>query len=76
MPNCMRPRYDSGVPKKRPAAKKTPEWPFDEPTTPEEQLKALNAYYEGRGPHINFENSIVSKVASEVFRKAALRKLN
>jgi len=61
---------------KRPAAKKKPEWPFDEPTPPEEQLKALHAYYEGRGPHINFTDSIVSKVASEVFRKAALRKVN
>lgn len=58
------------------AAKKTPEWPFFEPTPPEEQLKALRAYYEGRGSHINFEDSIVSKVASEVFRKAALRKVN
>ena len=53
-----------------------PEWPFFEPTPPEEQLKALKAYYEGRGPHINFENSIVSKVASEVFAKAARRKVN
>ena len=52
------------------------EWPFDEPASPEEQLKALHAYYEGRGPHINFRDSIVSKVASEAFRKAALRKVN
>jgi len=66
------------MPKKQkpPATKRTPEWPFDEPTPPEEQLKALQAYYEGRGPHINFTDSIVSKVASEAFRKAALRKVN
>jgi hypothetical protein len=60
-------------PKRRTAER---EWPFDQPTPPEDQLKALRAYYEGRGPHINFENSIVSKVASEAFRKAARRKVN
>jgi hypothetical protein len=60
---------------KRPATK-TPEWPFLEPTPPEVQLRYLRNCYEHGGPHINFERSIVSKVASEVFRKAALRKVN
>lgn len=48
----------------------------DAPTPPDVQMKALRAYYEGKGPHINFVKSIVSKVASEAFAKAARRKIN
>ncbi len=48
----------------------------DGPTPPDAQMKALRAYHEGKGPHINFVNSFVAKVASEVFQKAARRKLN
>src|SRR6185437_12605864 len=59
MPDCTRVPYDYGVPKKKKQPTAKPEWPFFEPTPPEEQLRALRAYYEGRGPHINFENSMV-----------------
>lgn len=45
-------------------------------TPPDVQMKALRAYHEGKGPHINFVDSLVAKVASEVFLKAARRKLN
>jgi hypothetical protein len=45
-------------------------------TPPEVQMKYLRAYHEDTGPHINFENSFVAKVAGEAFQKAARRKLN
>jgi len=64
------------MPKKRKRVEKQAEWPFLEDTSPEDQLKSLRNYYEGRGPHINFRNSIIVKVANEAFRKAALRKVN
>jgi hypothetical protein len=45
-------------------------------TPPGVQMKALRAYHKGKGPHINFVDSFAAKVASEVFQKAARRKLN
>jgi hypothetical protein len=48
----------------------------DGPTPASVQMKYLRAYHEGKGPHINFVNSVVATVASEVFQKAARRKLN
>jgi hypothetical protein len=39
-------------------------------------MKYLHAYTDGTGPHINFTHSPISKVASEVLRKSALRKVN
>ena len=51
-------------------------WNPDATTPPDVQMKYLRAYHEGKGPHINFVNSFVAKVASEMFQKAARRKLN
>jgi hypothetical protein len=51
-------------------------WNPDAITPPDVQMKALRAYHEGKGPHINFVNSVVAKVAGEVLQKAARRKIN
>jgi hypothetical protein len=48
----------------------------DDPTPADIQVKYLRAHHENGGPHINFENSFIAKVASEVFQIAARRKLN
>ena len=64
------------MPKKRKHIEKEPEWPFLEEATPKKQLESLRNCYERGGPHINFRNSFVAKVASGAFRKAALRKVN
>jgi hypothetical protein len=45
-------------------------------TPPRAQMEALRAYHRGEGPHINFVDSFIVKVANEAFRKARLRKVN
>jgi hypothetical protein len=52
------------------------DWIPDGITPPEVQMEALRAYHRGEGPHINYVDSFIVKVANEAFRKARLRKVN
>ncbi len=52
------------------------DWDPDAITTPDAQVKALRAFHEGKGPHINFANSFVAQIANEAFQKSARRKIN
>jgi hypothetical protein len=48
----------------------------DGPTPTNVQMRYLRNYHENDGPHINFCDSFVAKLVSEVFQKAARCKLN